>query len=157
MTARLSFFTQEPNTYKALSCGTALLYFSLFLQLMFCPGALLDEFGIARSASALALVRRTSMLMLGFSIASFLGRNVPPSQARQAMLLAISANMGGFAVMSVFGVLHGYTNASFLQAAAIETILAIVYFLFWLASRRPAMPVGKISAGFPCRKEGEKV
>jgi cbb3-type cytochrome oxidase subunit 3 len=41
--------------------------------------------------------------------------------------------------MGSYEFLRGFANAGILQAAVIETVLAVTYFLFWLAGRRSAV------------------
>ena len=72
------------------------------------------------------------MLMLGFAILSFNGRNAPCSVARQAIALSIGISMAGLAMLSTFEYLRGFASKAILPAGAIESVLALVYFLLWL-------------------------
>lgn len=127
---------EKQNTYQMMSYLTAALYFYLFVMLLFFPGSFLNELGIESTASADFLARRAAMLMLGFAALVFLGRKVSDSMARQVMAIAISINMAGFAVMGLVEFGRGFANAGILTAIIIESILAVSYFLFWLAARR---------------------
>ncbi|MBN2118894.1 MAG: hypothetical protein JW730_20160 [Anaerolineales bacterium] len=135
MSSRLSFLIEQPLAYKILSWATALLYFYLFVSLLFFPDSFIRDMGLTGSETTFILARRVSMLMLGFSALAMLGASAPHSVARQALVLAISINMTGFATMSVYEYVRGTVNNSILQAATIETFLAVAYFLFWLAGR----------------------
>jgi hypothetical protein len=127
---------EKQNTYQIMSYLTAALYFYLFVMLLFFPGSFLNELGIQSTESADFLARRAAMLMLGFAILVFFGRKVSDSMARQVMAIAISINMAGFAVMGLVELGRGFANAEILTAVIIESILAVSYFLFWLAARR---------------------
>lgn len=127
---------EKQNSYQILSYLTAGLYFYLFVMLLFFPGSFLNDLGIQSTASADFLARRAAMLMLGFAVLVFLGRKVSDSMARQVMAIAISINMAGFAVMGLVEFGRGFTNTGILTAVIIESILAVSYFLFWLAARR---------------------
>lgn len=126
---------EKQNTYQIMSYLTAALYFYLFVMLLFFPGSFLNDLGIQSTASADFLARRAAMLMLGFAVLAFLGRKVSDSMARQVMAIAISINMAGFAVMGLVEFGRGFANTGILTAVIIESILAVSYFLFWLAAR----------------------
>jgi hypothetical protein len=127
---------QKQNTYQIVSNLTAALYFYLFVMLLFFPGSFLNDIGIKTTESAEFLARRAAMLMLGFAVLVFFGRKMYHSSARQVTALAISVNMAGFALMGLFEFGRGFVNAGILTAVTIESILAVSYFLFWLAARR---------------------
>jgi hypothetical protein len=127
---------EKQNTYQIMSYLTAALYFYLFVMLLFFPGSFLNDLGIQSNESADFLARRAAMLMLGFAVLVFLGRKVSDSMARQVMAIAVSINMAGFAVMGLVEFGRGFANAGILMAVIIELILAVSYFLFWLAARR---------------------
>ena len=127
---------EKQNTYQIVSWLTAALYSYLFVMLLFSPGSFLKEIGIETTASADFLARRAAMLMLGFAVLAFFGRKISYSPARQVMALAVSANMAGFAVMGLVEFGRGFANSGILTAVTIESILAVAYFLFWLAARR---------------------
>jgi hypothetical protein len=135
MSSFLSLLVRQPRVYKILSWATALLYFYLFVSLLFFPDPFIKDMGLIGSETTFILARRVSMLMLGFSALAMLGASAPHSVARQALVLAISINMAGFAIMSIYEYVQGTVNASLLQAAAIEMFLAVAYFLFWLVGR----------------------
>jgi hypothetical protein len=128
---------KNKNTFKFLSYATALLYFTLFLMLLVFPNYFLNDVGLNSSDSAHFLSRRASMLMLGFSVLSFFGRNAPHSTARQAIVLSIAVSMAGLATLGIFEFARGFVSAAILQPVSVESILAIAYLLFWLASRQP--------------------
>ena len=127
---------EKQNTYQIMSYLTAALYSYLFVMLLFFPASFLNELGIESTESADFLARRAAMLMLGFAVLVFFGRKVSDSMARQVMAIAISINMAGFAVMGLVEFGRGFANNGILTAVIIESILAVSYFLFWLAARR---------------------
>jgi hypothetical protein len=131
---------EKQNTYQIVSCLTAALYLYLFVMLLCFPGSFLKDVGIETTASADFLARRAAMLMLGFAVLSFWGRKISHSFARKVMALAISVNMTGFAVMGLVEFGRGFANSGILTAVTIESILAVAYFLFWLAARRAEYP-----------------
>jgi hypothetical protein len=127
---------EKQNTYQIMSYLTSALYFYLFVMLLFFPGSFLNDLGIESTESSDFLARRAAMLMLGFAVLVFLGRKVSDSMARQVIAIAISINMAGVAVMGLIEFGRGFANAGILTAVIIESILAVSYFLFWLAARR---------------------
>jgi hypothetical protein len=126
---------EKRNTYQIMSILTAGLYFYLFVSLLFSPDPFLNDFGVEATAPAEFLARRVAMLMLGFAVLAFFGRKMSHSLARRAMALAIGVNMAGFAVMGLIEFAQGVVGAEILTAAAIESFVAVAYFLIWLADR----------------------
>ena len=129
--------SRKQSTYRILSYASALLYLYLFSLLLFAPQSFLRDIGIAGNGAAYFLARRASMLMLGFAILTFSGRNAPCSPARQAITLSVALSMAGMAGLSFFEYFRGFANGGILPAGAVETILACVYGLLWLANRKP--------------------
>ena len=131
----LSIFEKQ-DTFKILSYVTALVYSALFLMLLFFPSYFLDDVGLQRSDSASFLSRRAAMLMLGFAVLSFFGRNASHSIARQAIVLSIAVGMTGLATLGIFEFSRGFASAAILQPVFVESTLATAYFLLWLAGRQ---------------------
>ncbi len=131
---------KKPGTYRIVSDATTLLYLCLFAVLLFAPQALLAGVGVAGSESAYFLGRRAGMLMLGFAVLTFTGRNATPSSARQAIALAVGISMAGLAVLSVREFLRGFAGPGILQAAAVEAVFSLVHLALWLSNREPAPP-----------------
>jgi len=128
--------SRKATTYRIVSYIATLLYLYLFSILLFAPQSLLKDIGVAGNESAYFLARRASMLMLGFAILSFNGRNASCSIARQAITLSISISMAGLAVLSYFEYLRGFAGKGILPAGAIESVLAVIYFILWLSNRK---------------------
>lgn len=137
---------RSAKAYRVMSYVTSLLYLYLFVSLLSDPHAFLRGVGIEGAESAYFLARRASMLMLGFAVASFFARNAPCSDARQAITLSIAVSMAGLCGMSSFEYVRGFANSGILTPAIIESILALVYFAFWLSNRHPEVARNKLAA-----------
>ena len=84
--------------FKILTSFTAILCCYLFFLLCLSPQSFLFDLGIEGNEAAYFISRRAGMLMLGISVLLFFARNVPHSQARQAIALSISVTMFGLAI-----------------------------------------------------------
>lgn len=124
------------KTYRVMSYITVSLYVYLFVSLLFDPHSFLQSVGVEGTESAYFLARRASMLMLGFAIVSFFGRNAPNSIARQAIVLSIAISMAGLCCMSSFEYARGFSSSGILTPAIVELVLAVVYFLLWLSNKQ---------------------
>ena len=127
---------RNAKTYRVVSYITTALYLYLFVFLLSDPHSFLQSVGIEGTESAYFLARRASMLMLGFAIVSFFGRNAPSSVARQAITLSIAISMAGLCGMSSFEYARGFANAGILTPAIVESVLAVMYFLLWLSNKQ---------------------
>lgn len=79
------------------------------------------------------------MLMMGFSALLLLLRNIPPSEARQAISFSVGLNMIGFALTGIFELMRGFVNTSILYVIAVEVLVATIYFSFFISDRRHLM------------------
>jgi len=124
------------NKFKIVSVLTSALYFYLFVSLLLFPESVCKDFGVVGSETVYFLARRTSTLMLGFSVLLFLVRNAPPSAVRQAIAFSISLNMAGFALLGSFELLRGFVGTAILSAIVIEVLVAVIYFFFGLSDKQ---------------------
>lgn len=124
------------NKFKIMSLLTSALYFYLFILLLLFPESICMDFGIVGDESLYFLARRTSMLMLGFSVLLFLLRNMPPSAVRQAVSFSVSLNMAGFVLLGFFELIRGFLKSSILSVIFIEVLVAAIYFSFLVSDRR---------------------
>lgn len=124
------------NKFKVVSILTSLLYFFLFLSFFSFPENLCKDVGIAESEPVFFLIRRASMLMLGFAAITFLTRNMEVSKARQAVAFSVTVNMLGFASTEVFEMFHGFSFSSFIGPMVIEILVAVLYFSFFFSDMR---------------------
>lgn len=127
---------EKQTVYHIVSSLTAALYFYLFVMLLFFPASFLMDIGVETNEPAEFLARRAAMLMLAFSFLAFFSMKLSQPAARQVVTSVISLNMAGFAVMGLFEFGRGFVNAEILTIVAIESLLAVLYFLFWLAAWR---------------------
>jgi hypothetical protein len=137
VTPVLTFF-EKPRTYSVVLCLAACLYFYLFVTLLFASPGFLASIGVPGNESAYFLARRASALMLGFAVLAFLARNLRSAVARRAVAFSIAVNMAGFAVLSIAEFRRGFANSGILTPAVVESLLAAVCFLLWLAARQAA-------------------
>jgi hypothetical protein len=120
------------NAFKILSCFTALLCSYLFYSLCFSPQSFLLDLGVNGNEAAYFVCRRAGMLMLGISVLMLLARNVPHSQARQAIAISIAVTMFGLALASTYEFARGYVGNAIFGAIVLESILAVSFFYLWV-------------------------
>ncbi len=118
----------RPNLFKWLSLPTGLLYLWLFYQLLFTPAQMLQSFGVGTEPHTVYLAQRISVLMLGFAVLVLLSLGLPPSKARAVIAAAVSANMAGFALNSLWGATHGIlTDGAIPVIGGLEAFIAAGY------------------------------
>ncbi len=118
----------RPNLFRWLSLPTGLLYLWLFYQLLFTPAQMLQGFGVGTEPHAVFLAQRISVLMLGFAVLLLLSLGLPRSTARAVIAAAVSVNMAGFAINSLWGATHGIlTDNAIPVIGGIEAFIAVGY------------------------------
>lgn len=122
---------QHLNPFKILTSLTALLCGYLFYLLCFIPHVFLQDLGIEVSEAAYFVSRRAGMLMLGVSVLMFFSRNIPHSQARQAIILSIAVTMLGLAIASAYEFTRGFVGNAIFGALITESILTMSFFCLW--------------------------
>lgn len=127
---------KKVNKFKIASILTSLLYFFLFISFFLFPEDLCKDVGLTGSEPANFLVRRASMLMLGFAVITFLTRNMQASKMRQAISFSVGLNMLGFAFTEVFEMIRGYDYSAFIGPMVIEILVAIVFFTICISDWR---------------------
>lgn len=133
----------RPNLFRWLSLPAGLLYLWLFYQLLFTPAQMLQSFGVGADPHTVFLAQRISVLMLGFSVLLLFSLGLPSSKARAVIAAAVSVNMAGFAINSLWGATHGaLTDSAIPVIGGIEAFIAVGYGYFavadFLGSRGPA-------------------
>jgi peptidoglycan/LPS O-acetylase OafA/YrhL len=124
------------NLFKISTSFTALLCCYLFYSLCFSPQSFLLDLGVEGNEAAYFISRRTGMLMLGVSVLMFCARNLPHSQARQAIALSIAITMLGLTITGTYELLRGYVGNAIIGAIAIESILASSFFYLWFSNAK---------------------
>ena len=122
--------------FQVLSMCTSALCFYLFCSLLFAPQSFFADLGIEGTETAYFVGRRASMLMLGFSVLLFLGRNTAHSPARQAIALSICVAMLGLSLTGIYEFARGFVANGILMPIAIELTLAAAYFYVWLTNKQ---------------------
>lgn len=127
------------NKFKILSTFTSLLCLYLFYLLFFSASSFLNNIGVEGTEVAYFISRRAAVLMLGISVLMFFARNVPNSQARQAISLSIGVTMLGLAFSGGYELNRGFVGSGIIGAIVIESILCIsflyVCFSDWLQNK----------------------
>lgn len=124
------------NIFKISCIFTAVLCFYLFTMLFFTPQSFFADLGIEGTESAYFVARRAGMLMLGVSVLMFFARNVPPSQARQAISLSICATMLGLAFAGTYEFTRGFLGNDILIAIVLELILFVTFLYHWFSNKQ---------------------
>ncbi|CAM3082766.1 hypothetical protein [Moritella viscosa] len=129
------------NKFKILSTFTSLLCFYLFYLLFFSAHSFLNDLGVEGTEAAYFISRRAAILMLGISVLMFFGRNIPNTQARQAICLSIGVTMLGLAFSGMYELNRGFVGSDIIGAIVIESILCISFFYIWLSGRLKAQNI----------------
>jgi hypothetical protein len=132
---------KKRNVFKILSCFTALLCGYLFYSLCFSPQSFLLDLGVVGNEAAYFVCRRTGMLMLGISVLMLFARNLPHSQARQAIAISIAVTMFGLALASSYEFARGYVGNAIFGAIVLESILAVSFFYLWVFNYKKAKSI----------------
>lgn len=121
-------YTVKKHIFKSLSLLTGLLYLWLFYQLLFTPAQMLRSFNVDADVHTIHLAQRISALMLGFAVLIFLALPLQKSRARAIIAAAVTVNMAGFAINSLWGAAHGLlTDGAIPVIGGIETCIALAY------------------------------
>jgi peptidoglycan/LPS O-acetylase OafA/YrhL len=121
--------------FKVVSVITALISFFLCLVLLFYPKVIFILFNIDENNSAFFIGRRTAMLFLGITVLTWVGRNAPHSESRQAICLGLTISMLALTLLGITEYVHGSAGAGMLLAVITEAILAVLYFKIWFSHK----------------------
>ncbi len=116
------------NKFKIISMFTSLLCLYLFYLLFFTASSFLNDLGVEGTEAAYFISRRAAILMLGISVLMFFARNIPNSQARQAISLSIGVTMLGLALSGGYELNRGFVSSDIIGAIVIESTLCISFF-----------------------------
>jgi len=121
--------------FKMVSVITAAITLTLCLVLLLAPEAIFKLFSVDENSSALFIGRRAAMLFLGISVITWLGRNSPHSESRQAICLGLAISMLSLAVLGTIEYLRGFAGLGISLAVITEAILALLYFKIWFSCK----------------------
>ena len=121
--------------FRKLSMITAIITFALFLVLLFFPEIIFILFQIPDNDSAFFISRRAAMLFLGIAVFSWLGRNAPHSELRQAICVGLSISMLALAGLGLFELIRGFSGLGIGLAIATEIFLGVSYFKIWAGNK----------------------
>jgi len=124
------------EVFKILSIVTALIAFTLFVNLLFYPKLIFSLFEIPENESAFFISRRAAMLFLGVGVLSWLIRNVIHSVARQAVCAGLTVMMFGLALLGSIEYFRGYVGLGIGLAVLTELLLGLAYFKVWFMHRK---------------------
>jgi hypothetical protein len=126
--------------FKILSMITAVIAGSLFLVLLFIPELLLWLFQVPGNASAFFIGRRTAMLFLGFAVITWVGRNAPNSESRQAFCIGLASAMAALVVLGTIEFIRGFAGIGIFVGIAAEFLLGLGYFQIWYRHKMRQVP-----------------
>lgn len=121
--------------FQTLGLMASALYFCLFGLLLSRPGALLSDLGVPDAETGVFVCERAAMLMLGFSIITFLARNTRDRTARRAITAGVGCSMLGLAMTGLFALANGFVNRNILLSVGVEIGLAVHCLLVWWTDR----------------------
>ncbi|WP_188698129.1 hypothetical protein [Bowmanella pacifica] len=117
--------------FKRVSLITSAITLILCIVLFISPNLIFTLFGIEPHSSTFFVGRRTAILLLGIALLTFLGRNAPHSEARQAICLSLAISMFALALLGTAEFLRGFAGIGIWLAITTETVLAFVYVRVW--------------------------
>ncbi|ESA37006.1 membrane protein [Leptolyngbya sp. Heron Island J] len=117
--------------FYTLSSLTAALFLSLSVMLLFFPELVFWLFHIQGNNAAILIMKRAALLFLGFSITTFLSRDVEHCPARQAISAGVFISMGALSLLGTFEFLRGNAGPGILAAVLIEAVVSFLYFQSW--------------------------
>lgn len=123
------------GAFQVVSVLAAALFAWLFAQMQFTPREFCAGFGVEAPIGTVILVRRASMLMLGFAVLLFLARNAPPSPLRRAVAVAVAVTMAGFATMGTQELLRGTLPPSVWVVVGVESAFAAAFLALWVCEK----------------------
>ncbi len=126
------------GAFTVASILAAALFAWLFAQMQLTPREFCAGFGLEPSVGLVLMVRRASMLMLGFAVLLFLARRAPPSPLRRAVSLSVAVTMAGFAAMGTQELLRGALPPAVWAVVGIEVAFAATFLGLWLIELRGA-------------------
>lgn len=123
------------GAFTVASILAAALFAWLFAQMQLTPREFCAGFGLEPSVGLVLMVRRASMLMLGFAVLLFLARRAPPSPLRRAVSLSVALTMAGFAAMGTQELLRGALPPAVWAVVGIEVAFAATFLGLWVVER----------------------
>lgn len=105
----------------------AAVFAALFLAYLLLPGLPLLAFGIDGTPGAQFVARRAGILMLGLAVMLMLLRNQPPSEARQAVAIALVVTWAGLAIFGAQAILRGVASWTGWGTVVVEVVLAALF------------------------------
>jgi len=122
--------------YYKLACIIAsLLYFFLFYILQFKPEKITSDLGLTGNDVAYVFIKRASILMLGFGVLLFLGRNVEEVKSKYVISISVSVCMLGLALMSTLEFVKGNLSNGVITPLVIESFVGITFMLLAISNR----------------------
>jgi len=121
--------------FRIVSLLTTALCMSLFVILFFVPQFIYWLFEVAPDETASFMLRRTALLFLGFSAASWFGRNSAVSEARQAISIGFCVVWFTLAVLGLFEYYFGSAGIGIWVAILGELVFGVLYLNIWFKSR----------------------
>ena len=122
-------------SFKNLSIILSILGFTLFITHLFAPEPVFSLFQISENESSFFNARRTSILYLGISVLSFLGRNELHSNLRQKVCIVISVIMFGLAFLGIYEYLIGVAGIGIGIAVLTEIFIGAGFIRIWFNNR----------------------
>lgn len=104
-----------------------MLYVTLFACLLLSPGLVYWLFGIPGHPSADLLAKRAAFLFLGLAVLSFVGRDAPPSNLRQTVILSMATTVAGLICVGVYEFLAGAAGPGIWIAIIGEAVFLGLY------------------------------
>ncbi|SLN73753.1 hypothetical protein ROJ8625_03979 [Roseivivax jejudonensis] len=104
----------------------AAIFAALFAIYMLAPGLSFIAFDLGAPPEARFVARRAGIILLGVAAIAFLARGLPPSPARQAIVVGLIVIWGGLAAFGATAILRGVVGWTAWGTVVVEAVLAII-------------------------------
>lgn len=114
-------------TFKNLMIAGCLLFAVLAVGLVFAPSLFCTLFGLPSDDSALVMARRAGVLMVGFSILTYVLRNLPPTPLRHNVMKGFIVKLLLMAGLGIIELISANVGTGILLAVVTEIAFALAF------------------------------
>ena len=114
-------------TFKNLMIAGCLLFAALAVGLVFAPTLFCTLFGLPSDDSALVMARRAGVLMVGFSILTYVLRNLPPTPLRHNVMKGFIVKLLLMAGLGIIELISANVGTGILLAVVTEIAFALAF------------------------------
>ena len=114
-------------TFKNIMIAGCLLFAGLAVGLVLAPSLFCTLFGLPSDQSALVMARRAGVLMVGFSILTYVLRNLPPTPLRHNVMKGFIVKLLLMAGLGIIELISANVGTGILLAVVTEIAFALAF------------------------------